>query len=73
MEPPDNSEGVPCPSCKKEYPFKAIKMHIKRSADKCEEKMSKDTYNNLIILINERQKERKRKHNKKYQSENFYI
>ena len=73
MEPSTSTNAEEaCPWCKSVYPLKSMKMHIKRSGDKCEENMilcMKNEYDTLILLIDDAKKKKKKEKNKEISSD----
>ena len=44
------STKVACPSCNKKFAIKSILLHIKKSRDNCEEKITTDQYDYILSL-----------------------
>ena len=67
------STKVACPSCNKKFAIKSILLHIKKSRDNCEEKITKDQYDYILSLTQKAKGEKKKQSNKKYQTENSHF
>ena len=67
------SNKLACPSCNKKFAIKSILLHIKKSRDNCEEKITKDQYDYILSLTQKAKGEKRKQSNKKYQTENSHF